>query len=312
MKKLLLPLLLIATSIGTFANPLQGNWRWRYDNGSETTANWISTENSPITVSGMQTIRLRTQLFSATTNTTTFFLEYSTSLNPTIWTKITNTAGSNAFELAGFTMNIMDNTATTQQLAGCTDAATYTYQAGNVFVSTEMFSKTISANTNSEFEWVITPTNNLQPNVTYTFRVANATTQIALPTLSTAATLPVQLANFTAKAENNATKVQWTTSTEFNNDYFQVERSADGNTWKAIKQVKGSGTSADAHTYTAYDLSPLKATNYYRISQHDLDGKVKISSIVAIKFRGGVLTAVTVYPNPTVKEPNSERNKLQA
>jgi hypothetical protein len=317
MKKVLLPFLLILSTITVIANPTQGNWRWRYDNGSETNASWLENENSAVTISGSQTIRLRTQLFSATGSSTSFWLQYSSSLNPGVWANITNTAGANAFELAGYTYNIMDNTPTTQQLNGCTDASSYSYQPGNVFVSTELATKSLNANTNSEFEWVITPTNNLQPNVTYTFRVANAVYQAALPTLVTTATLPVQLVNFTAKAENSSTKLQWTTASEFNNDFFQVERSADGNTWTTINTVKSIGTSTNAHTYTSYDKSPSQATNYYRLSQHDFDGRVKTSGVVAIKFRTVMVSSVTVYPNPVVNKiqfrlENVSENKFTA
>jgi hypothetical protein len=303
MKKLLLYFLLVTGTNNVFAQVNQGNWRWRFDNGSEMHAGWIAPENTIVSVTNTQPIRLRTELLAASSGTANICLQYSSSLNPSAWTDITNTAGTNAFELSGFSRHIQDNTPTSQQLAGCSEGASYTYRAGTVFVSTEMVDKTINANTKSDFEWVIVPTYNIQPNVTYTFRVANVNWPIALPKVITSATLPVHLANFSAKAESSRTKIQWTTKTEVNNDFFEVERSTDGNTWTTLNKVKGSGTTTEAQTYTSYDHAPLSTTNFYRISQHDLDGRVKTSSVVAVKHRSATkLSMITVYPNPTVKE----------
>ena len=57
--------------------------------------------------------------------------------------------------------------------------------------------------------------------------------------------LPVVFADFTARSHNGTVQLDWTTATELNNDYFQVERSADGREFTALGKVNGNGNSED-------------------------------------------------------------------
>ncbi len=108
--------------------------------------------------------------------------------------------------------------------------------------------------------------------------------------------LPVELVEFSADALKDKVKLQWATVTEINNDYFTIERSADGSNWKEIKQVKGAGNTTDRIDYNSYDENPVNGTNYYRIKQTDFDGKFIYSEIRQVKFTGS--TVISVYPNP--------------
>lgn len=303
MKGSLLIMLLAFISNSIFANLTQGSWRWRADNGNETSATWLHDENTAISVSTNSVLRLRQQVFSSNMAQYSFCLQYSSSLNPGVWIDITNRAGSNAFELAGTSNHVLDNTTTTGQLTGITDAATFTFQPGAILLATEMIDARIGANTKSEYEWAIAPTNNIQGNVTYTFRVLNATsTALALPSLTTTTTLPVNLIDFSATAENKQVKIEWSTASELNNHHFDVERSADGTSWNVVNTVKGNGTTSSISIYSAYDNAPLNTVNYYRLLQVDLDGRKKVSKVVAVRFKKAELSMVIVYPNPTFSD----------
>ena len=61
---------------------------------------------------------------------------------------------------------------------------------------------------------------------------------------STAAALPVTLLSFTAVKQNTAVKVSWSTSQEVNSQLFDVERSADGNSFTKIGTVTAQGSSS--------------------------------------------------------------------
>jgi hypothetical protein len=97
---------------------------------------------------------------------------------------------------------------------------------------------------------------------------------------------PVTLTSFSAHLKGNGVGIDWTTSQELNNKYFQVERSADGNSnWSVIATVNGSGNSQVAKKYDAFDASPLAGVNYYRLKQVDYDGKSGYSKTVAVKLQ---------------------------
>lgn len=111
------------------------------------------------------------------------------------------------------------------------------------------------------------------------------------------APLPVEWLSFIATPENSTVKLLWATATEYNNDYFVIERSVDGSSFEPIGQVKGSGTSSVINQYRFTDITPHKGTSYYRIRQVDFDGAFDYSRIAAVRM-GETVSGITVYPNP--------------
>ena len=55
--------------------------------------------------------------------------------------------------------------------------------------------------------------------------------------------LPVELLNFNAEKNNRAVDLSWQTASEHNNDFFTVERSADGYIFEPLTFVKGAENS---------------------------------------------------------------------
>ena len=91
--------------------------------------------------------------------------------------------------------------------------------------------------------------------------------------------------------------MSWTTATEINNDYFTIERSADGVVWETVSKVNGAGNSGQDLSYEAYDQSPVAGTSYYRLKQTDFDGQSSYSNIQTIRYEAG-LQQVQIYPVP--------------
>lgn len=112
--------------------------------------------------------------------------------------------------------------------------------------------------------------------------------------------LPIHLLSFDARLEGNTVRVEWTTATEQNNDYFTVERSTNGLTFDEIAEVPGAGNSNQPIDYSIYDDSPVLGTTYYRLKQTDFDGKYEYFDIVAVNYsKNNEGTCVLkVYPNP--------------
>lgn len=111
---------------------------------------------------------------------------------------------------------------------------------------------------------------------------------------------PVTFMDITAKQKGSGVAVDWSTSQEINNDRFEVERSADGNTgWQTIATVAGAGNSQLEHRYSSFDARPLAGINYYRVKQVDKDGKSSYSRTVNAKVDNAA-TRVSVVGNPFV------------
>jgi Secretion system C-terminal sorting domain len=97
-------------------------------------------------------------------------------------------------------------------------------------------------------------------------------------------------------------ELNWKTSSETENDFFTVEKSAGGEKFSAIGTVKGAGTSTEAHQYQLTDTKPYEGVSYYRLKQTDFDGKFTYSKVISIDYRTDGLLAAFIYPNPTAGE----------
>jgi len=301
MKKLLLLSIMLVAYSNIFAFLTQSNWRWRNDDGNETTATWIAAENTTPTINSDEaTLRLRIEVYNTLSDTTLLedTLQYATSLSGP-WTNITETAGSNAFMLAGTSPYVNDSDVTTTQL---TASVNKPYHPGIINVSHEVLYDSLPPDERTEYEWAIKPTANIQTSTTYYFQHWGATAQkkssATYPSLTTAAVLAIKLANFTVKAEGKQVKIEWTTVSEQNNDRFDIEKSIDGRTWKSIATIKGNGTTTNEHSYSAFDNSPGSGINYYRIKQYDLNGKTFISDVRSLKMFVELNSLLKAYPNP--------------
>lgn len=109
--------------------------------------------------------------------------------------------------------------------------------------------------------------------------------------------LPIELLSFTGKQQNETTLLNWTTSTEINNDFFTLEHSLDGYDFKFLAEMDGKGNSTVVNEYRFIHQNPVVGTNYYRLSQTDFDGTTKVEGVIAVDFKSDKVIA-TVVPNP--------------
>jgi hypothetical protein len=91
--------------------------------------------------------------------------------------------------------------------------------------------------------------------------------------------LPVQLTQFTATPKTNSVAINWTTASEKDNAFFQIEHSLNGKDFKSIGSVNGNGSSAQTISYSFEHTAPAEGVNYYRLKQVDVDGKFNYSTI---------------------------------
>ncbi len=118
-------------------------------------------------------------------------------------------------------------------------------------------------------------------------------------TLSSASSpLPIELVSFEAGAVKNEVRLDWTTATEINNDYFTIQRSANGELFSDLFTVDGAGNSTSHINYKAFDQNPINGVGYYRLKQTDFDGATSYSQTRMVSFKKK--SQVSVYPNPVI------------
>ena len=115
--------------------------------------------------------------------------------------------------------------------------------------------------------------------------------------LTTKVVIPITLLSFTAEVEDGHVKLDWVTTAEINNDYFDVEHSIDGINFTSISRIKGAGNSIQTLSYSTTHHTPLKGVSYYRLKQTDYDGKTSYSSKETVEFETNEVI-FDIYPNP--------------
>ena len=113
-------------------------------------------------------------------------------------------------------------------------------------------------------------------------------------------TLPVEWTGFEAIQEFAGVRLDWTTSYEFHNHHFTVQRSIDGALFTEIGLVLSLGNSTQGHFYSFFDPEPFLGVNYYRIKQVDFDGQSSHSPIINITV-GNNDWHWSVFPNPATE-----------
>jgi Secretion system C-terminal sorting domain len=303
MKKILILAIMLACYSNIFAFLTQSNWRWRNDDGTETTATWKAAQNAQTIMNAPDEVwRLRLNVYNSTPNDTLSLLDtlqYSTSTGGP-WINIDMTTTSNPFIIAGTSSYVVQAEPTTAQL---TDASGYSFATGKTMVdSVSLQNYALIPSQRTEFEWTIKSTSALVPNTIYYFRQWGITQSLdpsnTYPSLVTAGLLPIKMSGFTALRENKNVKLQWTTSSEQNNTRFEIQRSSDGRTWTTITSINGNGTGAASTTYKAYDQNPLSGVSYYVIKQFNADGHSYLSDIKLVKMPE-IKGIILVTPNPS-------------
>ncbi|MFO7722194.1 MAG: hypothetical protein R6V49_03125, partial [Bacteroidales bacterium] len=96
--------------------------------------------------------------------------------------------------------------------------------------------------------------------------------------------LPVTLTTFKGEyLDGEGVKLTWSTATEEQNAFFDVQRSVDGLGFSSIGRVPGGGSSLMPLHYAFADPAPAKPVSFYRLIQHDYDGKQNPSGVIMVK-----------------------------
>lgn len=111
--------------------------------------------------------------------------------------------------------------------------------------------------------------------------------------------LPIELLEFRGNSLETKNVLQWATLSEKDNDFFTIEKSADGEHFYDIAVIDGAMNSTTLLEYEYFDELPLPGTNYYRLRQTDIDGRTTTSKTIAVEFKPQAIYAGAAYPNPS-------------
>lgn len=291
MKRILLVLLVGFVSHSALANIHMSNYRWRNDNGTESSATYLAAENAGITISNSSTDNYRLRI-------TSFYDFIPTSSVSNQYTLQYRIQGSPAFidvpsaDPSPFVLTaspfVTNGTATTSQLS---HAYTGAFVPGYIITTGSSPFITTFGQEGTENEWVLKPGSTILPNTTYEFLVSNSDVIDVYPTLTTTSVVAVNVSTLTAVRDGKDVLVRWAASAGAA-EKFVVERSVDGRKFDGIGTVNGAGTQ-----FMIKDDRAGTSSLFYRVQLQKNSGVFEYTNVVKVPALPGAGT-LSVYPNP--------------
>lgn len=118
----------------------------------------------------------------------------------------------------------------------------------------------------------------------------------------TSVLLPAELLNIWANPNVDRIEVGWDVGSEYNLDYYELQRSENGIDFETIATLDAVGTTQSPQNYTYSDVEVGRNKNYYyRFKSFDHDSYMEYSPIVSAMLVGSddFAESVLLYPNPS-------------
>lgn len=120
--------------------------------------------------------------------------------------------------------------------------------------------------------------------------------------LAASSTVPVDIVSFELQYDKavQTVSLEWQIANEKNVDYYQVEKSFDGEVWDDIAQLPATNSpSLQTINYYDTDIYTLDNAYYYRIQIVDIDGQYRYSDWRSIYIESKEeIFEPSIYPNP--------------
>lgn len=108
--------------------------------------------------------------------------------------------------------------------------------------------------------------------------------------------LQVNLLDFKAIQKDKSIAINWSTSAEYNNDYFILDKASDATAFSKLATIDSkSNNSVEKLTYNYVDKQPVPGINYYQLKAVDTFGKMTNSQIIALNYQDE--NSARLYPN---------------
>ena len=113
--------------------------------------------------------------------------------------------------------------------------------------------------------------------------------------------LPISLVEFSINQIFGSVAVSWTTASEEETDYFEVEKwSGNNSESQIVGVVSAAGQSNVIKHYNLTDDNPYPGTSYYRLVEVDINGDCKKFDWKEVYFDNIISGSINIYPNPSV------------
>lgn len=91
----------------------------------------------------------------------------------------------------------------------------------------------------------------------------------------------IKISDIDLQVNNNKLFINWSTNEDDTANYFEIEKSKDGKTYKTMAYVLGPDPSKPGSQFGYFDkVTQLRgATTYYRIKHIDKDGNIIYSAV---------------------------------
>ncbi len=109
--------------------------------------------------------------------------------------------------------------------------------------------------------------------------------------------VPVELVGFDASAKDEYNELSWSTWSEENSDFFEIQSRTDNSQWTSIGIVDAAFYSNESLDYNYFDRTLTDQRHYYRLKMVDRDGSFSYSHIVSVN-RELSASSFSVFPNP--------------
>ncbi len=106
--------------------------------------------------------------------------------------------------------------------------------------------------------------------------------QVDTVNVSICVPLPIELAMFDGECKGDAVELNWSTGSEMNNDYFEIQKAGENFVFQSIGRVRGAGNSSVALSYTFVDNEANQNDAYYRLKQVDFNNYFSYSNILSV------------------------------
>ncbi|MBL6667272.1 MAG: T9SS type A sorting domain-containing protein [Crocinitomicaceae bacterium] len=110
--------------------------------------------------------------------------------------------------------------------------------------------------------------------------------------------LPVDLISFNGQCLGDVVGLNWSTASENNSAYFDVEKSQNGIDWSVIHSETAAGNSSAQIDYEYVDFEKTLGDVYYRLNQVDFDGNSEYYDPIQVNC-GQIENVLMTFPNPS-------------
>ncbi|HSU50060.1 MAG TPA: DNRLRE domain-containing protein [Segetibacter sp.] len=152
----------------------------------------------------------------------------------------------------------------------------------------------------SNFGWIMKSDNEVAEGSVKRIISKNSVTTSQVPSLTVtfSNSLPITLKGFSGSLNKQSALLKWSTATELDNEYFEIEHSVNGKDFLSIAKVKANGSGTTERSYTYVDENISIGKHFYRIADVDKNGNKRYSQVITLS--AGMTSVLQLYPNPAV------------